>query len=72
MRAGHQRSLDPLIHRAKSPEWGFAVCFLLAALLASPVGFAHVVHLEPAALAGQSYRAALLDVIESSTSGHPH
>ena len=48
------------------------VCFLLAALLASPVGFAHVVLLEPAALAGQSYRAALLDVIESSASGHPH
>jgi len=35
------------------------VCFLLATLLASPVGFAHVVLLEPAALAGQSYRAAL-------------
>ena len=34
------------------------VCFLLATLLASPVGFAHVVLLEPAALAGQSYRAA--------------
>jgi hypothetical protein len=52
-----------LIHRAKSPEWGLAVCFLLAALLASPVGFAHVALLEP---------AALLDVIESSASDHPH
>ena len=48
------------------------VCFLLATLLASPVGFAHVVLLEPAALAGQSYRAALLDVIEASTLGHQH
>jgi hypothetical protein len=61
-----------LIHRAKSPEWGLAVCFLLATLLVSPVGFAHVVLLEPAALAGQSYQTALLDVIESSASGHQH
>lgn len=48
------------------------VCFLLAAMRASPVGFAHVVLLEPAALAGQSYRAALLDVIESGAAGHQH
>ena len=34
-------------------------CFTWAVVLACPVGFAHVVLLEPAALAGQSYRAAL-------------
>ena len=48
------------------------VCFLLATLLASPVGFAHVVLLEPAALTGQSYRAALLDVIDSGAASHQH